>query len=213
MKMCSALACFLVAMPLMFADAAQSAVLITNSGNLATTVTTGNTLGDTNNVFCDAKIGDDFIGHIGSQTSPVLVSFTTDVSVDVKNGFSSIDAASVFHDLTLTIAPGYTFTSVTFNNNKAPDLFTITASNGGSSTVSNAANSDNQFTTIATAGPGLTWVTIHSDIGFESLKQFEINNVAAVPESTTWAMMILGFAGVGFMAYRRRNQGAAIRIA
>jgi len=30
--------------------------------------------------------------------------------------------------------------------------------------------------------------------------------VAAVPEPSTWAMMILGFAGVGFMAYRRRSQ-------
>ena len=31
----------------------------------------------------------------------------------------------------------------------------------------------------------------------------------AVPEPSTWAMMILGFAGVGFMAYRQRNQTAA----
>jgi hypothetical protein len=31
---------------------------------------------------------------------------------------------------------------------------------------------------------------------------------AAVPEPSTWAMMILGFAGVGFMAYRRKNQMA-----
>jgi hypothetical protein len=30
--------------------------------------------------------------------------------------------------------------------------------------------------------------------------------VAAVPEPSTWAMLILGFAGVGFMAYRRRDQ-------
>ena len=29
---------------------------------------------------------------------------------------------------------------------------------------------------------------------------------AAVPEASTWAMMILGFMGVGFMAYRRRTQ-------
>jgi hypothetical protein len=28
---------------------------------------------------------------------------------------------------------------------------------------------------------------------------------AAVPESSTWAMMILGFAGIGFMAYRRKS--------
>jgi hypothetical protein len=33
-------------------------------------------------------------------------------------------------------------------------------------------------------------------------------SVSAVPESSTWAMMILGFAGVGFMAYRRRTQTA-----
>jgi hypothetical protein len=32
--------------------------------------------------------------------------------------------------------------------------------------------------------------------------------VAAVPEPSTWAMMILGFAGVGFMAYRRKSKGA-----
>jgi PEP-CTERM motif len=30
--------------------------------------------------------------------------------------------------------------------------------------------------------------------------------VAAVPEPSTWAMMILGFAGVGFMAYRRKSK-------
>jgi hypothetical protein len=29
--------------------------------------------------------------------------------------------------------------------------------------------------------------------------------VAAVPEPSTWAMMVLGFAGVGFIAYRRRK--------
>ncbi|WP_027516236.1 PEPxxWA-CTERM sorting domain-containing protein [Bradyrhizobium sp. WSM1417] len=36
---------------------------------------------------------------------------------------------------------------------------------------------------------------------------FSINS--AVPEPATWAMMVLGFAGLGFMAYRRRNQSSA----
>jgi hypothetical protein len=36
-------------------------------------------------------------------------------------------------------------------------------------------------------------------------------NVAPVPEPSTWAMMILGFAGVGFLAYRRRP-GATFRL-
>jgi hypothetical protein len=38
-----------------------------------------------------------------------------------------------------------------------------------------------------------------------------ITAVAAVPEPSTWAMMILGFAGVSFMAYRRsRKEGFAL---
>jgi hypothetical protein len=37
--------------------------------------------------------------------------------------------------------------------------------------------------------------------------------IVAIPEASTWAMLILGFAGVGFMAYRRRNQEPAIRLA
>lgn len=36
---------------------------------------------------------------------------------------------------------------------------------------------------------------------------FAINS--AIPEPSTWAMMVLGFAGLGCMAYRRRNQSTA----
>jgi outer membrane lipase/esterase len=35
----------------------------------------------------------------------------------------------------------------------------------------------------------------------------------AVPEPSTWAMMILGFAGMGAMAYRQRNKNAPLRVA
>lgn len=34
------------------------------------------------------------------------------------------------------------------------------------------------------------------------------SNVSSVPEPSTWAMMILGFLGVGFLAYRRKNTHA-----
>jgi hypothetical protein len=34
-----------------------------------------------------------------------------------------------------------------------------------------------------------------------------ILGAAAVPEPSTWAMLILGFAGIGFMAYRRKSEG------
>jgi PEP-CTERM motif len=35
----------------------------------------------------------------------------------------------------------------------------------------------------------------------------------AVPEPSTWAMMIMGFCGLGFMAYRRKQNGSALRLA
>jgi hypothetical protein len=35
---------------------------------------------------------------------------------------------------------------------------------------------------------------------------------AAVPEPATWAMLLLGFAGIGFLAYRRKA-GPAFRVA
>ena len=37
-------------------------------------------------------------------------------------------------------------------------------------------------------------------------------SISAIPEPATWAMMILGFLGVGFVAYRRRS-GADLRVA
>jgi hypothetical protein len=36
--------------------------------------------------------------------------------------------------------------------------------------------------------------------------------VTAVPEPSTWAMMILGFAGLGFMAYRRKSKPALMAV-
>jgi PEP-CTERM motif len=37
--------------------------------------------------------------------------------------------------------------------------------------------------------------------------------VSAVPEPSTWAMTILGFIGIGFMAFRRRQNGSAFSAA
>jgi hypothetical protein len=49
--------------------------------------------------------------------------------------------------------------------------------------------------------------------GTDSNGAAELTLTAAVPESSTWAMMILGFCGLGFMAYRRKQNGAALSVA
>lgn len=71
--------------------------------------------------------------------------------------------------------------------------------------------------TISTAGTyTLTFgVTNWADKAYDSGLAFDGVTVdgtpvtGAVPEPSTWAMMILGFAGVGFMAYRRRHQSVS----
>jgi len=58
----------------------------------------------------------------------------------------------------------------------------------------------------------IKWATVFlgDDLYFKSIKDFDFSPagapvVAAVPEPSTWSMMILGFCGLGFMAHRRRN--------
>lgn len=42
--------------------------------------------------------------------------------------------------------------------------------------------------------------------GNETKVNLTITEVAAVPEPSTWAMLILGFAGIGYMTYRRKSK-------
>jgi hypothetical protein len=47
--------------------------------------------------------------------------------------------------------------------------------------------------------------------GIDDVRQIRLDETvtAAVPEPSTWAMLILGFLGVGFMAYRRKHSVTA----
>jgi hypothetical protein len=54
---------------------------------------------------------------------------------------------------------------------------------------------------------GSSWA-LNDNVGGEVGVWAWRDNVSAVPEPSTWAMMILGFAGVGFMAYRRKSKPA-----
>jgi outer membrane lipase/esterase len=58
------------------------------------------------------------------------------------------------------------------------------------------------------------WDGIHpTAAAHEVIADAFVDQVTGVPEPSTWAMMILGFCGVGFMAYRRKQNGAALRVA
>jgi hypothetical protein len=51
--------------------------------------------------------------------------------------------------------------------------------------------------------PGTYTYTFGSDANADSI----VVQIGPVPELSTWAMMILGFAGIGFLTYRRRRVG------
>ena len=64
------------------------------------------------------------------------------------------------------------------------------------------------------AGPSTSSATANCCSGHVFIPNtFQILGVAAVPEPSTWAMMILGFLGIGFMTYRRKQNGPALRVA
>lgn len=66
-------------------------------------------------------------------------------------------------------------------------------------------------TTFAFGVTGTNGIRINWNGGVSSLNlgidniDYSLVSVSPVPEPATWAMMILGFAGVGLLAYRRRN--------
>ena len=65
-----------------------------------------------------------------------------------------------------------------------------------------------------TAGLLFSWTGATDTLTLQSLSASGPNgavvgdvNVSAVPEASTWAMILLGFLGVGFLAYRRKSSG------
>jgi hypothetical protein len=115
---------------------------------------------------------------VGNETSPGPVGFRDNHGTDLQ-----------FAD---TIAPiddaGGLLFAITNNPVSGQDALFQVWSDGG--------NSYGYRFSGALPGVFDVWVNYGSATG----------TVSAVPEPSTWAMMLLGFAGVGFMAYRRKSK-------
>ena len=59
---------------------------------------------------------------------------------------------------------------------------------------------------------GLTWNAGYTELASIAVSLDSDALASAVPEPSTWAMMILGFAGIGFMAYRRTSKPALMAV-
>ncbi len=116
--------------------------------------------------------------------------------------------------------------------NFAPGTYTLTFDLGGNArndvpkTTVISLGSFSKTITLASNDPlaldTFTFSTTGGHLSFADLPggNGNIGNIldnvtlaSAVPEASTWAMMVLGFCGLGFMAYRRKQNGSALAAA
>jgi hypothetical protein len=67
-----------------------------------------------------------------------------------------------------------------------------------------------QSSTADMSNTGTLFIDSDMALSFASGHSYSSTPVGGVPEPSTWAMMILGFCGIGFMAIRKRKNGLAL---
>ncbi len=178
---------------------------LTAAGLTGTANLTGGTVYTSDQPFADIPAGGIFGGtFLGSGPSsgtpagtPALLTFTAPITY-----FSFLwGSPDTYNGLTITSNQGV------YNFNVSAGSLNFPVTNGD--------QSFSQYVQFqAGAGEVITSALFLSTTA-DAFEAANFNVVAAVPEPSTWAMMILGFAGVGFMAYRRKNpaKAASFRLA
>lgn len=156
-------------------------------------------------VFDSGTIGTGgfFGSSVGAASTPIFEKFFVSGPSTLSALFSVIDIAGA--------------ASGTYN------LFSCASGcTGGSSPIANGAALASSVLSLPTPSfppfPPFQGATINASLtsGFYFLEFLGsipagdafsgVTTVTAVPEPATWAMLVLGFMGVGFMAYRRKTQ-------
>jgi hypothetical protein len=147
---------------------------------------------------------------------PVNGSFTIsfDPTLDYTNSTTGISISS------LNIVLGST---LSFTYNHTSDFLQVGGLANGAGVIQFSPSTDDFYLQISGLGLGApAFVQLgYAQVSSPDTQFFTINQTgavsataitAAVPEPSTWAMMLLGFAGVGFMAYRRKSKPALVAV-
>jgi hypothetical protein len=136
--------------------------------------------------------------------------------------FASVGTITTPSTSTLLLGGSYNYVGLYWGSIDGYNSLIITDASGDH--VVNSANYGSVLTP-PTGNQGLggsLYINIFTDSAitkltfFSNQRAFEFDNltVAAVPEASTWAMMILGFLGLGFLGYRKSvKSGSAFRMA
>jgi hypothetical protein len=127
-------------------------------------------------------------GNIGAITAADITSFGLSTSVlGTPAEFTSPSSTATGNGLTATA------TELSFNF-ASGDTFEITGAGGSFELTTGQAE-------------------LHAGNSGTGGRNESTILASAVPEPSTWAMMILGFCGLGFMAYRRKQSESAFSVA
>jgi hypothetical protein len=156
-------------------------------------------------------------GFANGAGQPQIITFS---SGDTFNTSASGQAVitptnTTFNDLTMTASGTASAFTALLLDVKVPGTETLTftsptpITSGATQIVT--ANGENFILVSAINGETFSSLRFTSTGNLSSVEQVRVDiagNVGAVPEPSTWAMMVLGFLGIGFMAYRRRGHAS-----
>jgi hypothetical protein len=160
--------------------------------------------------------------ELGSSYAEGPISFTGSPSLfyafyDNAFGNPAVPYIEASDPTNLAISGGYTAVSFVLNNDSF-SAQTLGISVNGGATIDLATNgvfSSNSFIGFTDNVPitSLTFTDDNSGGDMFDFISITTGFAGAVPEPSTWAMLLIGFAGIGFMAYRRKQNGPALRLA
>jgi hypothetical protein len=191
--------------------------LDTLNGNLSTKIKADQGDGLTHDVV---------YGTDGVTSKDVSFDGNVDIAITGGSGFAEIDPGKGVTNFTqLVIDPLYNFIGYEFAFQTLDDASVtveyMLASGGGWQTITlggqanpilQAANGNNNY--LVSSTDPLTELRLTSNVGFKMVKQNAIILAPDVPEPGTWALMLLGFGGVGLAMRRsRKRQPGLMQIA
>jgi hypothetical protein len=140
---------------------------------------------------------------IGTGTPPVL-------GFDQTLGFLSVDPSTGFTGpLPFQLLVSFTSPGSGGSTYFATIIGSVTAGSGAGGIQ---ADFDNTAHLITTTGGAFTLTVNDTAVSTNGTNTPITGFIQAVPEPATWAMMLLGFGGIGF-AMRRRRQPALAQVA
>ena len=203
---------------LAFSQANAAVVFSVSSGPTAPFTATSTETFSTQTVG-SAPVSDSFASYSTTGTAGVVAQGNTPLVSAAPTGVTGNYLAVTLADQeTITLNTPTGMLGLYWGSIDPTNQLVLTLAGGSTFTLTGAQLA--AFAGVSAGGTVSEYVTFDSTLAIDSLSlttntnSFEVTNIAsAVPEVSTWAMLLLGFAGVGFMSYGRRARSASIRLA